>query len=102
MAGSRHYTWPLHTPAPQRQTPPQTLELLLSHRHLKPGLLSSTGETASEVARRSGPHHFLFEIVEDCVNVSLWFQLDRATWFVSCSIPALRTHHSTDSLEEQS
>ncbi|CAB1426909.1 unnamed protein product [Pleuronectes platessa] len=47
----------------------QTLELLLSHRHLKPGLLSSTGETASEVARRSGPHHFLFEIVEDCVNV---------------------------------
>ncbi|XP_071360998.1 ankyrin repeat domain-containing protein 49 isoform X2 [Trachinotus anak] len=46
-----------------------TLELLLSQRHLKPGLHSSSRETASEVARRSGPHHFLFEIVEDCVNV---------------------------------
>ncbi|XP_023274196.1 ankyrin repeat domain-containing protein 49 [Seriola lalandi dorsalis] len=46
-----------------------TLELLLSQRHLKPGLHSSSMETASEVARRSGPHHFLFEMVEDCVNV---------------------------------
>ncbi|XP_028260660.1 ankyrin repeat domain-containing protein 49 [Parambassis ranga] len=46
-----------------------TLELLLSQRHLKPGLRSSSGETAGEVARRSGPHHFLFEMVEDCVSV---------------------------------
>lgn len=46
-----------------------TLELLLSQRHLKAGLLSSSGETASEVARRSGPHHFLFEIAEDCTSV---------------------------------
>ncbi|XP_022614272.1 ankyrin repeat domain-containing protein 49 [Seriola dumerili] len=46
-----------------------TLELLLSQRHLNPGLHSSSMETASEVARRSGPHHFLFEMVEDCVNV---------------------------------
>lgn len=48
----------------------QTLELLLSQRHLKPGLRSNSGETASEVARRSGPHHFLFEMVEDCVCVA--------------------------------
>lgn len=46
-----------------------TLELLLSQRHLKAGLRSSSGETAGDVARRSGPHHFLFEMVEDCVNV---------------------------------
>ncbi|XP_018548697.1 ankyrin repeat domain-containing protein 49 [Lates calcarifer] len=46
-----------------------TLELLLSQRHLRPGLRSSSRETASEVARRSGPHHFLFEMVEDCVSV---------------------------------
>lgn len=46
-----------------------TLELLLSQRHLKPGLRSSSGETAGEVARRSGPHHFMFEMVEDYVNV---------------------------------
>ncbi|KAM9856790.1 ankyrin repeat domain-containing protein 49 [Aulostomus maculatus] len=46
-----------------------TLELLLSQRHLKAGLRSNSGETASELARRSGPHHFLFEMVEDCTNV---------------------------------
>lgn len=46
-----------------------TLELLLSQRHLKAGLRSSSGETASELARRSGPHHFLFEMVDDCVNI---------------------------------
>uniref|UniRef100_A0A3P8TIH5 Ankyrin repeat domain 49 n=1 Tax=Amphiprion percula TaxID=161767 RepID=A0A3P8TIH5_AMPPE len=51
------------------KTSAQTLELLLSQRHLKSGLRSSSGETASDVARRSGPHHFLFEMVEDCVNV---------------------------------
>lgn len=46
-----------------------TLELLLSQRHLKPNLRSSSGETASEIAHRSGPHYFLFEMVEDCVSV---------------------------------
>ncbi|XP_058496138.1 ankyrin repeat domain-containing protein 49 [Solea solea] len=46
-----------------------TLELLLSQRHLKAALRSHSGETASEVARRSGPLHFLFEMVEDYVSV---------------------------------
>lgn len=46
-----------------------TLELLLSQRHLKLGLRSSSGETASEVARGRGLHHLLFEMVEECVNV---------------------------------
>ncbi|KAM7394261.1 hypothetical protein PAMP_021074 [Pampus punctatissimus] len=45
------------------------LELLLSQRHLKAGLRSNSGETASELARRCGPHHFLFEMIEDCVSV---------------------------------
>lgn len=45
------------------------LEFLLSKRDLKPGLRSSSGETAADVARRSGPFYFLFEMVEDCVNV---------------------------------
>lgn len=45
------------------------LELLLSKRNLRPGLRSSSGETAGDVARRSGPHYFLFEMVEDCVGV---------------------------------
>ncbi|XP_042341230.1 ankyrin repeat domain-containing protein 49 [Plectropomus leopardus] len=64
---------PLHLAAsnttPFRTDCPHTIELLLSQRHLKPGLRSSSGETASEVARRTGPHHALFEMVEDCVNV---------------------------------
>ncbi|KAM6940558.1 ankyrin repeat domain-containing protein 49 [Xenentodon cancila] len=47
----------------------QTLELLLSRRHLKPGLRSSSGETAGDIARRSSPHYFLFEMVEDCISV---------------------------------
>lgn len=46
-----------------------TLELLLSQRHLKPGLRSSSGETAGEVARGRGLHHCLFEMVDDCVSV---------------------------------
>ncbi|KAM8879863.1 ankyrin repeat domain-containing protein 49 isoform 1-T3 [Spinachia spinachia] len=54
---------------PFRTDSPHTLELLLSQRHLMPGLRSSSGETASEVSRRTGPHHALFEMVEDCVQV---------------------------------
>ncbi|XP_077461856.1 ankyrin repeat domain-containing protein 49 [Stigmatopora argus] len=46
-----------------------TLELLLSQRHLKAGLRSNSGESANELARRSGPYHFLFEMVEDCASV---------------------------------
>lgn len=65
---------PLHLAASHassfRPESAHTLELLLSQRHLKPGLCSSSGETASEVAQRSGPYHFLFEMVEDCVNVA--------------------------------
>lgn len=64
---------PLHLAAshtsPSKADSAHTLELLLSQRHLKPGLRSCSGETASEVARRSGRYHFLFEMVEDCVNV---------------------------------
>ncbi|KAJ0050999.1 hypothetical protein NL108_012148 [Boleophthalmus pectinirostris] len=46
-----------------------TLELLLSQRHLNASLRSSSGETASQVAQRSGPHYYLFEMVEECVSV---------------------------------
>ncbi|XP_077427843.1 ankyrin repeat domain-containing protein 49 [Vanacampus margaritifer] len=46
-----------------------TLELLLCQRHLKAGLRSNSGESANELARRSSPYHFLFEMVEDCSGV---------------------------------
>lgn len=64
---------PLHLAASHTSTlkadSAHTLELLLSQRHLNLGLRSNSGETAGEVGRRSGPHYFLFEMVEDCVNV---------------------------------
>ncbi|MEQ2253695.1 Ankyrin repeat domain-containing protein 49 [Ilyodon furcidens] len=64
---------PLHLAASHsNSSKPNTahiLEFLLSNRNLKPGLRSSSGETAGDVARRSGPYDFLFEMVEDCVNV---------------------------------
>ncbi|KAM6971970.1 ankyrin repeat domain-containing protein 49 [Aplochiton taeniatus] len=60
---------PLHLAAAHTGQSPvdsaHTLELLLSQRHLRAGLLSSSGETAGDLARRSSPLHFLFEMVED-------------------------------------
>lgn len=60
---------PLHLAASHTDSP-HTLELLLSQRHLNASLRSSSGETASQVAQRSGPHYYLFEMVEECVNVT--------------------------------
>ncbi|KAG7274509.1 hypothetical protein CRUP_025702, partial [Coryphaenoides rupestris] len=46
-----------------------TLELLLSQRRLRAELRGGGGgETAAQVARRSGPHYFLFEMAEACLN----------------------------------
>lgn len=47
----------------------QTLELLLTQRHIQAGLKSSSGETAFEIARRTSAHYHLFEIVEPCNNL---------------------------------
>ncbi|KAI1893972.1 hypothetical protein AGOR_G00129160 [Albula goreensis] len=46
----------------------QTLELLLTQRHLQAGLRSSSGETAFDIARRTSAHYHLFEMVEPCNN----------------------------------
>lgn len=59
---------PLHLAASNTDSA-LTLELLLSQRLLNTSLRSSSGETASQVALRSGPHHYLFEMVEECVSV---------------------------------
>lgn len=45
------------------------LQLLLCNRWLDASLLNMQNETAYDIAKRSGRHHELFEIVEDCVNV---------------------------------
>ncbi|KAL4647107.1 ankyrin repeat domain-containing protein 49 [Arapaima gigas] len=47
----------------------QTLELLLTHRHLEAGLKSSSGETALDIARRTSSLYHMFEIVEPCNNI---------------------------------
>ncbi|XP_005611571.2 ankyrin repeat domain-containing protein 49 [Equus przewalskii] len=60
---------PLHLAAGNRDGK-DTLELLLTNRYVKPGLKSSSEETALDIARRTGIHHYLFEIVEDCTNSS--------------------------------
>ncbi|KAJ0033773.1 hypothetical protein NQD34_000880 [Periophthalmus magnuspinnatus] len=59
---------PLHLAASNSDSA-HTLELLLSQRHLNASLCSSGGETAGQVALRSGPYHYLFEMVEECVSV---------------------------------
>lgn len=46
-----------------------TLQLLLCNRWLDASLLNMQNETAYDIAKRSGRHHELFEIVEDCINV---------------------------------
>ncbi|XP_072318930.1 ankyrin repeat domain-containing protein 49 [Eucyclogobius newberryi] len=60
---------PLHLAASNPDSA-HTLELLLSQRHLNASLCSSSAETAGQVAQRSGPHHYLFEMVEECVSVT--------------------------------
>ncbi|CAL1601327.1 unnamed protein product [Knipowitschia caucasica] len=59
---------PLHLAASNPDSA-HTLELLLSQRHLNASLRSSSGETASQVAHRSGPHHYLFEMADECNSV---------------------------------
>lgn len=59
---------PLHLAASNADSA-HTLELLLSQRRLNASLCSSSGETARQVAQRSGPHDYMFEMVEDCVSV---------------------------------
>ncbi|XP_037360091.1 ankyrin repeat domain-containing protein 49 [Talpa occidentalis] len=60
---------PLHLAAGNRDAR-DTLELLLMNRYVKPGLRSALEETARDVARRAGAHHYLFEIADGCTNSS--------------------------------
>lgn len=46
-----------------------TLQLLLCNRWLDASLRNMQDETAYDIAKRSGKHHVLFEMVEDSINV---------------------------------
>ena len=42
----------------------KTLEMLLLDKRINPTLRNGANETAYEIAKRSGPHHQLFELVD--------------------------------------
>ncbi|XP_076660489.1 ankyrin repeat domain-containing protein 49-like [Halictus rubicundus] len=46
-----------------------SLQLLLLHPDINPRLVNSSGDTAEQIARRTGKYYPMFEIVEDCLNV---------------------------------
>ncbi|XP_025964935.2 ankyrin repeat domain-containing protein 49 [Dromaius novaehollandiae] len=58
---------PLHIAAGNKNSK-QTLLLLLMNRYVKPDLKNNLDETALDIARRTDVYHYLFEIVEDCIN----------------------------------
>ncbi|KAK8385239.1 hypothetical protein O3P69_012210 [Scylla paramamosain] len=59
---------PLHLAAVNPQAR-ETLQLLLQSRQVKPLLANSNGETARDIAVRSGPFVYLFEVAEPVLNV---------------------------------
>lgn len=58
---------PLHIAAGNKNSR-ETLELLLMNRYVKADLKNNLDETALDIARRTDIYHYLFEIVEDCIN----------------------------------
>ncbi|XP_046388295.1 ankyrin repeat domain-containing protein 49-like [Ischnura elegans] len=59
---------PLHL-ASSSSNARDTLILLLLNPNLDPSILNNSGETASQVARRSGPNHSLFECADPCITM---------------------------------
>uniref|UniRef100_A0A8D9AB98 Ankyrin repeat domain-containing protein 49 n=1 Tax=Cacopsylla melanoneura TaxID=428564 RepID=A0A8D9AB98_9HEMI len=58
---------PLHLAASHSHSR-DILMILLSHPNIDPHILSKGNETAQEIARRSGIHYGLFEVIEPCFN----------------------------------
>ncbi|XP_046662086.1 ankyrin repeat domain-containing protein 49-like isoform X2 [Homalodisca vitripennis] len=59
---------PLHLAASNSYAK-EVLELLLMHHEIKPDIKNQSNETAFEIAKRSGPHYKLFEIIEPCFQL---------------------------------
>lgn len=58
---------PLHVAASNPQAH-KTLQLLLMNRVVKPLLTNSNGETARDLALRSGPYGYLFEVTDPVLS----------------------------------
>lgn len=59
---------PLHLAAVNPQAK-ETLQLLLKSRDIKSSLANSNGETAKDIAVRSGPFAYLFEVTDPVLNL---------------------------------
>lgn len=58
---------PLHVAAANPQAR-ETLQMLLMNPLVKPLLTNSNGETAKDIAMRSGPYEYLFEVTDPVLN----------------------------------
>ncbi|XP_017891683.1 ankyrin repeat domain-containing protein 49 isoform X2 [Ceratina calcarata] len=59
---------PLHLASASSHNSP-CLQLFLLHPDTNHTLVNSSGDTAEQIARRTGKYYPLFEITEDCLNV---------------------------------
>ncbi|XP_043580208.1 ankyrin repeat domain-containing protein 49-like [Bombus pyrosoma] len=59
---------PLHLVSASSHNSP-ALQLLLLHPDTNPRLVNSSGDTAEQIAKRTGKYYPMFEIIEDCLNV---------------------------------
>ncbi|XP_053980875.1 ankyrin repeat domain-containing protein 49-like [Hylaeus anthracinus] len=59
---------PLHLVSASSHNSP-ALQLLLLHPDTNPRLINSSGDTAEQIARRTGKYYPMFEIIEDCLNI---------------------------------
>lgn len=67
-AKSKGNQTPLHLVSASSHNSP-ALQLLLLHSDTNPRLINSSGDTAEQIARRTGKYYPIFEIVEDCLNI---------------------------------
>ncbi|XP_064104986.1 ankyrin repeat domain-containing protein 49-like [Macrobrachium nipponense] len=58
---------PLHVAAANPQAK-ETLQMLLMNPLVKPLITNSNGETAKDIAKRSGPYEYLFEVTDPVLN----------------------------------
>ncbi|XP_033230457.1 ankyrin repeat domain-containing protein 49-like [Belonocnema kinseyi] len=58
---------PLHLASASSHNSP-ALQLLLLHPDINPRLVNSSGDTAEQIARRTGKYYPLFEVIEPCLN----------------------------------
>ncbi|XP_043265409.1 ankyrin repeat domain-containing protein 49-like isoform X2 [Colletes gigas] len=67
-AKSKGNQTPLHLVSASSHNSP-ALQLLLLHSDTDPTIINSSGDTAKQIASRTGKYYPMFEIIEDCLNI---------------------------------